>query len=348
MANGHINLMVAGLVGAFMTSLYTFRMIFIVFHGKEQIHAHAGKGITHHLPLIVLLVLSTFVGALIVPPLEGVLPQTTELAHGSVMTLEIASGFIAIAGILIAAWLWLGKRTLVTSIANSAPGRFFGTWWFHAWGFDWLYDKVFVKPFLGIAWLLKSDPLNALMNIPAILSRFAGKGLLVSENGYLRWYVASMSIGAVVVLAVMSMLLPWSAHAQELLSDGHKIIVLACLLGYFAFNGGSLSVVTWLYCAEIFPLGVRGKGTALCSFALWVVNFLVTLLLYFTADALGIGLVFGALAAVNALAWVFVWRYAPETRGRTLEDIEQSLLNGQFNARNAVSSGVLLNKINSD
>jgi NADH:ubiquinone oxidoreductase subunit 5 (subunit L)/multisubunit Na+/H+ antiporter MnhA subunit len=37
---------------------------------------------------------------------------------------------------------------------------------------------------------------NSLMNIPALLSRFAGKGLLVSENGYLRWYVASMSIGA--------------------------------------------------------------------------------------------------------------------------------------------------------
>lgn len=74
-----------------------------------------------------LLVLSTFVGALIVPPLEGVLPQTTELEHGRVMTLEIASGVIAIAGILIAAWLWLGKRTLVTSIANSAPGRLLGT-----------------------------------------------------------------------------------------------------------------------------------------------------------------------------------------------------------------------------
>ncbi|KAA0661810.1 NADH-quinone oxidoreductase subunit L, partial [Escherichia coli] len=56
MANGHINLMVAGLVGAFMTSLYTFRMIFIVFHGKEQIHAHAVKGVTHSLPLIVLLI----------------------------------------------------------------------------------------------------------------------------------------------------------------------------------------------------------------------------------------------------------------------------------------------------
>ncbi|MDM8919453.1 NADH-quinone oxidoreductase subunit L, partial [Escherichia coli] len=206
MANGHINLMVAGLVGAFMTSLYTFRMIFIVFHGKEQIHAHAVKGVTHSLPLIVLLILSTFVGALIVPPLQGVLPQTTELAHGSMLTLEITSGVVAVVGILLAAWLWLGKRTLVTSIANSAPGRLLSTWWYNAWGFDWLYDKVFVKPFLGIAWLLKRDPLNSMMNIPAVLSRFAGKGLLLSENGYLRWYVASMSIGAVVVLALLMVL----------------------------------------------------------------------------------------------------------------------------------------------
>lgn len=203
MANGHINLMIAGLVGAFMTSLYTFRMIFIVFHGEEKIKAHAGKGITHHLPLLVLLVLSTFVGAMIVPPLQGVLPETTELAHGSVLTLEIASGVVAIVGILLAAALWLGKRSLVNSIAKSAPGRFFSTWWFHAWGFDWLYDKVFVKPYLGIAKLLQSDPLNSLMNLPALFSRWGNRGLTVSENGQIRWYVASMGVGAVVVLALL-------------------------------------------------------------------------------------------------------------------------------------------------
>ena len=205
-ANGHINLMVAGLVGAFMTSLYTFRMIFIAFHGKEQIHAHAGKGITHHLPLIVLMVLSTFIGAMIVLPLDGVLPAMPELDHGRVLTLEITSGVVAIVGILLAAWLWLGKRTLVTAVATSGPGRLLNTLFFNAFGFDWLYDKIFIKPYLGIAWLLKSDPLNGLMNIPALLSRVAGKGLLVSENGYLRWYVASMSIGAVVVLALLMVL----------------------------------------------------------------------------------------------------------------------------------------------
>ncbi|WP_431221609.1 NADH-quinone oxidoreductase subunit L [Serratia sp. L9] len=203
MANGHINLMIAGLIGAFMTSLYTFRMIFIVFHGEEKIKAHAGKGITHHLPLLVLMVLSTFIGAMIVPPLKGVLPETTELAHGSVLTLEIASGVVAIVGILLAAALWLGKRSLVNSIANSAPGRFFSTWWFHAWGFDWLYDKVFVKPYLAVAKLLQSDPLNSLMNLPALFSRWGNRGLTVSENGQIRWYIASMGVGAVVVLALL-------------------------------------------------------------------------------------------------------------------------------------------------
>lgn len=79
------------------------------------------------------------------------LPQTTELGHDRTLTLEIASGVVAIAGILLAAVLWLGKRQFVTSVAQSAPGRFFSTWWFHAWGFDWLYDKVFVQPYLAIA-----------------------------------------------------------------------------------------------------------------------------------------------------------------------------------------------------
>ncbi|MFZ4831629.1 NADH-quinone oxidoreductase subunit L [Rouxiella sp. Mn2063] len=202
-ANGHLNLMVAGLAGAFMTSLYTFRMIFIVFHGEEKIKAHAGKGITHHLPLLVLLVLSTFVGALIVPPLKGVLPETTDLAHGSELTLKIASGIVAIVGILLAAALYLGKRSLVNSIAKSAPGRFFTVWWFHAWGFDWLYDKVFVKPYLAVAYLLKRDPLNSVMNLPALVSRLGNRGLTLSENGQTRWYVASMGLGAVVVLALL-------------------------------------------------------------------------------------------------------------------------------------------------
>ncbi|MDX7998116.1 NADH-quinone oxidoreductase subunit L [Xenorhabdus sp. Reich] len=203
LANGHMNLMLAGLIGALMTSLYTFRMIFIVFHGEENTHSHPVKGITHTLPLSVLLVLSTFIGGtLIVPPLSGVLPESNA-GHDGKMTLEIISGVVAVVGILLAAALYLGKRSLVNVIANSAPGRFFSTWWFHAWGFDALYDWVFVKPFKEITRLLQNDPLNSLMNIPAVLSRWGNKGLRWSENGQVRWYATSMGLGAVLVLALL-------------------------------------------------------------------------------------------------------------------------------------------------
>ncbi|MBS0054905.1 NADH-quinone oxidoreductase subunit L [Yersinia sp. Marseille-Q3913] len=202
LASGHINLMVAGLVGALLTALYTFRMIFIVFHGEPKTKAHPVKGITHNLPLIVLLVLSTFVGALITPPLAGVLPELHFGEEGK-MPLEIFSGVLVVIGIALAAFLYLGKRQWVNSIAQSAPGRFFTLWWFHAWGFDWLYHNVFVRPYLWIAKLLQRDPLNSLMNTPAILSRWSNRGLTVSENGQVRWYVASMGLGAVVVLALL-------------------------------------------------------------------------------------------------------------------------------------------------
>ena len=202
LASGHVNLMTAGLVGAFLTSLYTFRMIFIVFHGEAHTKVHAGKGIAHSLPLIVLLVLSTFIGALITPPLAGVLPESHGGEAGK-MTLEIISGVVAIVGILLAAVLYLGKRQFVNSVAQSAPGRFFSTWWFHAWGFDWLYNMIFVKPFKAIAYLLQRDPLNSLMNLFAVFARWGNRGLAVSENGQLRWYMASMGVGAVVVLALL-------------------------------------------------------------------------------------------------------------------------------------------------
>ncbi len=204
LASGNNGLMLAGLAGAFMTSIYTFRLIFVVFHGKQQIEATAARGLAHNLPLAVLIVLSTCVGALITPPLAGVLPQSVGHAGGEgQMALEIASGVIAIAGILLAAWLYLGPRQLVGSIGRSAPGRFLTTWWFAAWGFDWLYDRVFVRPYLLLTRLLHRDPLNRAIGVVPVLTRTGNRLLAKSVNGQIRWYAASMAGGAVLVVAIV-------------------------------------------------------------------------------------------------------------------------------------------------
>ncbi|HBP5740479.1 NADH-quinone oxidoreductase subunit L [Pseudomonas aeruginosa] len=203
-ASGHRELLIAGLVGAFLTSIYTFRLIFVAFHGEPKTEAHAGHGISHWLPLSVLIVLSTFVGALITPPLAGVLPESVGHAGGEAKhSLELASGAIAIAGILLAALLFLGQRRFVSSLAKSAPGRFFGTWWYHAWGFDWLYDKLFVKPYLLLCQLLGRDPIDRTLGVVPFSVRGGHNLLSLTENGRLRWYAASLVGGAAILLGAL-------------------------------------------------------------------------------------------------------------------------------------------------
>jgi NADH-quinone oxidoreductase subunit L len=203
-ASGQSALLWAGLGGAFLTSLYTFRLIFIAFHGKAKTEAHAGHGLAHQLPLLVLLVLSTGIGALIVPPLAGVLPagpgdHIEEGRHG----LEILSGVIAVAGIALAAFLFLGERRLAKGIAESAAGRALSTLWFNAWGFDWLYDLIWVKPYLLATRLLGKDPLDRMMNLPAVLAQGGHQLLAWTVSGKLRWYAASMGMGAALILALL-------------------------------------------------------------------------------------------------------------------------------------------------
>lgn len=200
---GETVLLWAGIIGAFMTALYTFRMIFIVFHGKKQARVQAVGGISHTLPLAVLAVLSTVVGALIIQPLAGIFPVSETIDESGKVRLEIVSAIVALLGLALAIFLYLGKRQVVKSIAKSPVGRFFTAWWYQAWGFDQLYNLIFIKPFKVIAQLLANDPVNSFMNIPAVMSRWGNKGLTFSQNGQIRWYLASMGFGAVLMLALL-------------------------------------------------------------------------------------------------------------------------------------------------
>lgn len=203
-ASGQTTLLWAGLVGAFLTSLYTFRLILIVFHGKPQCEAHPAKGVAHHLPLLVLMLLSTFVGALIVPPLAGVLPAAPgEGMEEGKHALELLSGAIALVGIALACWLFSGERKLVSAVASSRGGRLLSQLWLHAWGFDWLYERLFVRPYLQLTQILASDPCDRVMELPAWFARLSNQLLGRTVSGKLRWYAASMGLGTLLVLALL-------------------------------------------------------------------------------------------------------------------------------------------------
>ncbi|HEY3698248.1 MAG TPA: hypothetical protein VGK97_02880, partial [Spongiibacteraceae bacterium] len=71
----------------------------------------------------------------------------------------------------------------------------------NAWGFDWLYDLIFVKPYLFITGINKRDGFDLAIGLIPRVMRAGHDVMGATENGSIRWYIASMGIGAVLVLA---------------------------------------------------------------------------------------------------------------------------------------------------
>ncbi len=105
--------------------------------------------------------------------------------------------------------------------------------------------------------------------------------------------------------------------------------LLFLILGYIACFALSVGPVTWVILSEIFPTRIRGRALSLCTFCLWTANFLVSqtfpvlnenpwLVSHFN-HAFPFW-IYGLLCVVELL---FVWFLVPETRGRSLEEIER-------------------------
>ncbi|MCD1280104.1 NADH-quinone oxidoreductase subunit L [Psychrobacter sp. CCUG 69069] len=211
-ATGHMVLFYMGVFGAFLTAIYTFRMIWIIFFGEEKTHAHKLSGVSYWLPLTVLLVLSTAVGAWITPPLQGVLPESVGhllevagQAHGKHTAEYIAMGAMA-AGLILAALLYVvNKGRLLTSFKRSRIGGALYHWCYHGLGFDALYDVIFVKPFLFIGRLFKADPIDKTWYVLPKLASAGNKVLSATQTGSLRGYAASFGLGMAVLLVLVMM-----------------------------------------------------------------------------------------------------------------------------------------------
>ncbi len=204
-AGGNHALFYAALFGALLTSIYTARLIFITFFGKYHGHAdvHAGHGLSYNLPLIVLIVLSTAVGGFIHPPVDAVLPASPHADHSLHTTIALVSGGVALLGVAIGYLLFFGERRFVTALGQNPTASLIARFWFSAFGFDWLYDRLFVKPFMFFVHLTRKDAFDtAVMSITRPLTALNGL-LSNTQTGQIRWYAASLAGGAVLIIAMV-------------------------------------------------------------------------------------------------------------------------------------------------
>ncbi len=157
--------------------------------------------------------------------------------------------------------------------------------------------------------------------------------------------LATSVVGVVNVLAtIVAILLVDRLGRRRLLLGGSSIMVVALvMLGIiFAHNSGHIGGLTlialivyilafalsfgpvfWLMSAEIFPTRVRAAGASISSFANWTANLLVSITFLSLIGAIGAPATFWLYAFFGILAFIFSWILVPETKGRSLEQIER-------------------------
>jgi MFS family permease len=105
-------------------------------------------------------------------------------------------------------------------------------------------------------------------------------------------------------------------------------IILLLVIIFVGSMQTFLNVAVWVYISEIFPLRMRGFGSGVSIFFLWVVNGLLSLFFASLLQGLGLTGTFALFAVVGALSWLFVKFTVPETRGHTLEQLDEAVTTG--------------------
>ncbi|WP_119329129.1 sugar porter family MFS transporter [Cysteiniphilum halobium] len=173
-------------------------------------------------------------------------------------------------------------------------------------GFNTPVSQGWVTVFIGIV-----NIIACLIAIP-LVDKKGRKPLLY--YGYLGMTVAMVFLSLVFYIGVTSL-------ALKILA----IIAIVLFLVTFAFSSGP---VIWVLCAEIFPLQGRDFGLCIATCTNWISNFILALFFLSVLKGIGPGNTFMIFAIINFVCLFLIYYFIPETRGISLESIEQNLFSG--------------------
>ena len=189
-----------GVVAAAMTALYTTRMIVVAFFGETRTEPHDHSRMNMWGPLVVLCVLSVAAGWPAFSVLDGQLGAIKAFDHFT--PIALVTTLVPLVAIGVGWLVFSGKVDLsgfVESSLGDALRRFFGS----GWGFDWVYDRVFVKPFVGLAQANKGDLVDWLYRATAAITRACHYVGALTQTGRLRWYAVNMAIGLILMFLIV-------------------------------------------------------------------------------------------------------------------------------------------------
>ena len=204
-------LWIAGITGALLTSLYTFRLVFIAFYGEMKIRPLHRPGKLIAVPIIILAVLSLIGGFIEMPENMGPVHLFTTLftktlpavkingPGNSELLFQIISAVISTGGVYIAYLLFYKGSHIVSFFRAGKINKFF----LEGWGFDKLYNFMFVRPVVWLSEIDRKDFVDLIYKTTALGTEYFNQLLSKTQNGKLRWYVLFLTAGVVIIITLM-------------------------------------------------------------------------------------------------------------------------------------------------
>ncbi|MFB2117722.1 sugar porter family MFS transporter [Parapedobacter sp. 2B3] len=115
----------------------------------------------------------------------------------------------------------------------------------------------------------------------------------------------------------ITLLLIGYLFTDDAFSETGLLVAIACFVACFAFSMGP---IPWIVMAELFPTKVRGQAMALATFSLFGANWIIAQLFPVSMEYLGESATFWLLAVITLPTFIFIWKYLPETKGKTMEE----------------------------
>ena len=209
-------LAVVGLVTAFLTAFYSFRLVFVVFWGPPRMDRQVASHVheppwTMRVPLVVLAVLSIVTGYLGIPTfLAAVLPDTVTVPHEGFVgvSIMILATIMGLGGIGLAYVMYVTKPGLPSRLAQRWPSLYAGS--LNKWYVDELYDAVFVRSTIEAAndlwrWI-DVKVIDGTVNGVAAAVGFWSHALRILQSGEVQHYALAIALGTVLILGVYLLL----------------------------------------------------------------------------------------------------------------------------------------------
>jgi len=213
---GSIWFWAAGVVGALVTSLYTFRMVFVVFYGGPKTQVKKRPGNLMLLPMVILAFFSLFIGFLEMPGTLGDVHLFTDFLKNTFrdepavatdirmeLFIEVVASGASLAGLFLARFFFIRRRDAVQRLLQLPLAVRLHHLLFYGWGFDWLYDRVLLKPFAWIARGNRDDFMDLIYNGIAWYQEVFYGALSLTQSGKVRWYAMGITLGAVMIIGMV-------------------------------------------------------------------------------------------------------------------------------------------------